>query len=122
MRREAVALASILLLTACGEQTPGTDTNQNNSNEDPVCGDNLAEPQEDCDGTDLGGQSCESLGFWGGTLRCRETCQLDWSDCILLPRICGNDIADPTEECDGRDVKGQTCADFGFENGNLVVL
>jgi cysteine-rich repeat protein len=39
-----------------------------------VCGDNLAEGPEVCDGTDLRGQSCLSLGFSGGTLQCATDC------------------------------------------------
>jgi len=39
-----------------------------------VCGDNLAEGPEVCDGTDLRGQSCLSLGFSGGTLQCATGC------------------------------------------------
>ena len=37
---------------------------------------------EQCDGAKLGGQSCESLGFHGGTLVCSATCQFDTSECI----------------------------------------
>lgn len=47
------------------------------------CGDgtvNLA--GELCDGTDLDGNSCTSLGFLGGTLRCTAGCALDTSACV----------------------------------------
>jgi|CXWL01.1.fsa_nt_gi hypothetical protein len=41
----------------------------------PVCGDNLREGSEVCDGTDLSGQTCASQGFsGGGTLSCNGTC------------------------------------------------
>ncbi|MEA2600003.1 MAG: serine protease [Acidobacteriota bacterium] len=39
-----------------------------------VCGNNLKEGTEVCDGTDLGGQTCVSRGFTGGTLSCNGTC------------------------------------------------
>ncbi|HVR96688.1 MAG TPA: proprotein convertase P-domain-containing protein, partial [Thermoanaerobaculia bacterium] len=39
-----------------------------------VCGNNLKEGTEVCDGTDLGGQTCVSQGFTGGTLSCNGTC------------------------------------------------
>lgn len=40
---------------------------------------------ETCDGRDLGGQTCTSLGFAGGTLRCRD-CTLDTSGCDSCAR------------------------------------
>lgn len=51
----------------------------------PVCGDGVIELGEDCEGTDLGGQTCASLGFAGGTLTCTSGCAFDSSDCIALP-------------------------------------
>lgn len=43
----------------------------------PVC----MEAGEPCDGTDLGGHSCEGEGFAGGTLTCSSECALDLSAC-----------------------------------------
>lgn len=40
----------------------------------PVCGNNLREAPEVCDGTDLAGQTCVSQGFGGGTLSCNAGC------------------------------------------------
>ena len=40
----------------------------------PVCGNNLRETPEVCDGSDLAGQTCVSQGFTGGTLSCNGTC------------------------------------------------
>jgi hypothetical protein len=37
--------------------------------------------EEECDGADLGGATCESLGYAGGTLRCGDWCGLDASGC-----------------------------------------
>jgi hypothetical protein len=36
---------------------------------------------EACDGTDLGGNTCESLGFAGGTLGCSKGCAFDPTQC-----------------------------------------
>ncbi len=36
----------------------------------PICGDGKAEGEEECDGEDLRGETCESKGFVGGTLGC----------------------------------------------------
>ena len=40
----------------------------------------LTEAGEECDGNDLGGQTCTSLGYTGGTLSCSD-CKLDRSNC-----------------------------------------
>ena len=48
-----------------------------------VCGNNVAEAGEQCDGSDLGGFTCNSLGFIkGGKLRCAANCVFDVSGCI----------------------------------------
>jgi hypothetical protein len=41
---------------------------------------------EVCDGADLAGASCESLGYASGTLACRDDCTLDLSRCELCDR------------------------------------
>src|SRR5881394_205980 len=59
------------------------------------------EPLEECDGADLVGQSCESLGFASGTLRCSATCTIDNSGChVCLPLDanlldCGEPLIEP---------------------------
>lgn len=47
------------------------------------CGNGIKEPGEDCDGTDLGGETCTSVGFWGtgGVLGCAPDCGYDVHDC-----------------------------------------
>ena len=50
-----------------------------------VCGNNVKEGGEQCDGSDLGGASCQSLGYSGGTLRCRPDCTFDTSGCYTAP-------------------------------------
>ena len=49
------------------------------------CGNGIIEPPEDCDGTNLGGQTCVSLGFTGGTLACATDCTFDTSGCTGTP-------------------------------------
>ncbi len=49
----------------------------------PVCGNGVIEAGEVCDGTDLGGQTCVSQGFSGGTLACNASCSaFDTSACF----------------------------------------
>jgi hypothetical protein len=49
-----------------------------------TCGDNVREGSEVCDGTDLGGQTCQTVGsFSGGTLACNGSCTgWDTAGCI----------------------------------------
>lgn len=48
----------------------------------PTCGDGAINVAgEICDGPDLGGMSCTSLGFTGGTLTCTTACRFETSAC-----------------------------------------
>lgn len=54
-----------------GECTPSPD----------LCGNGTLDAGEQCDGTNLGGGTCLSLGFAGGTLACAPDCTYDTSNC-----------------------------------------
>ena len=88
---------------------------------DPVCGDNQAERGELCDGSDLRGESCASLNAGTGDLACNETCDgYDFSLCSSLP-VCGNDVVEGGEVCDGTDLDGVvSCASFGYRGTEAV--
>ena len=47
----------------------------------PACGNNIKEEGEQCDGSDLAGETCTSRGFAGGTLGCNANCTLNTSAC-----------------------------------------
>ena len=65
-----------------------------------ACGNDKEGPDEVCDGPDLGGLSCTSLGQGTGTLRCSSDCRsFDFSGCTGAPR-CGDGRLDPGEACD----------------------
>ncbi len=70
------------------------------------CGDGVRNALEDCDGADLGGQTCAGLGFTGGNLSCSAQCTYNTGACTS----CGNNIIDAGEICDGNNLGGQTCA------------
>jgi hypothetical protein len=83
------------------------------------CGDDsIQESFEDCDGTLLNSQSCETLGYvGGGTLAC-DSCQWDTTGC---DGYCGDDILQyPGEECEPGQFHGFTCQDFGYTDGQLL--
>jgi len=83
----------------------------------PPCGNGIIDGGEQCDGTNLGGYTCETLtGLGQGTLACVD-CQLHSAGCHL----CGNgEIEAGPEECDGENLAGETCASQGFVAGELV--
>jgi pimeloyl-ACP methyl ester carboxylesterase len=86
---------------------------------DPVCGDGQIAGAELCDGGDLGGQDCASLGFDCGTLACNGSCDgFDTSGCAL--EICGNDTIECSEACDGAQLDGQDCISRGYAGGVLA--
>lgn len=56
------------------------------------CGNDVAEGDEACDGTDLLAQTCLTQGFASGTLAC-EACAFDTSGCVAAPG-CENGVDD----------------------------
>jgi hypothetical protein len=46
-----------------------------------VCGNGIVEGTEQCDGTNLSGQTCITLGFTGGTLSCAGSCTFNTASC-----------------------------------------
>lgn len=82
------------------------------------CGDEIVDIQsgEECDGSNLNGQTCVGLGLASGDLAC-DSCRFDISGC----GECGNGEAEGGEECDGADLGGATCEDFeDFTGGDLT--
>jgi hypothetical protein len=77
----------------------------------PTCGDARADPGEQCDGSDLGGNSCTTLGFNLGTVSCDAQCHIVTTACV---KLCGNGRIDPGEVCDGT-ADALTCADWGYK-------
>lgn len=97
--------------------TSTTDDSTGLTAGDPVCGDSVKAGDEACDGADLADQTCESLGFPGGTLACDAACAFDLAGCDPV-LTCGNGQLDANEECDA--VPTTTCVDLGFLSGDLV--
>ncbi len=113
----------IFMLAACSPDGGGSSG---------VCGNGVVEHGEECDGTDLAGATCGSLGFTGGVLTCSEQCQLNTSMCMSdgsgtnsstnsgnssTGAVCGNGVVEQGEECDGTVFGGATCESLGFAGG-----
>jgi len=88
----------------------------------PYCGDGAINTvMEECDGADLGGMTCESLGYDGGSLVCSPQCRLDPTGCFTIQPICGNGVVNPPmEDCDGFNLDGETCQSLGYAGGTLA--
>jgi hypothetical protein len=84
------------------------------------CGDGTAQGLEECDGQDLNGLQCTDLGYTGGTLTCDASCRFETTACIGTPAVCGDDVQNGLEECDGTDLAGQDCVDLDFTGGTLA--
>lgn len=59
-----------------------------------VCGDQKIGEGEDCDGLELGGQTCQGLdlGFTGGELACGKDCKFDASSCTSGGTVAINEL------------------------------
>lgn len=89
------------------------------SEPEDFCGDGSIDPGEVCDLFDLDGEDCESLGYGPGVLTCQANCgDFNTAGCSTLP-ACGDNHADPGEQCDGLDMDGENCSSLGFDIGVL---
>lgn len=106
--RKIFLLLSIILVSSFGLWLKVSADSQSQGvgiimNVPSFCGNNNLESGEQCDGSDLGGATCISIGFnGGGTLTCSAGCTFNTSQCqavcflagtkILLPNGLGKNI------------------------------
>lgn len=76
---------------------------------DPKCGDGNIDMGEDCDGSNMGTGTCQSLGFDTGQLVCAD-CKYSTTLCT---KRCGNGVLDLGEACD-KDLGLEPCATWGY--------
>ncbi|SVD82925.1 uncharacterized protein METZ01_LOCUS435779, partial [marine metagenome] len=109
-----LTLACALIASGCGEKEPGTA-----DLDVAVCGDGQVSGKEVCDGIEVAGETCVSQGFGEGTLGCSADCMsYDATACRAAP-VCGNNVREADEACDGYDLADQSCALQGYAGGNL---
>lgn len=48
---------------------------------EPMCGNNMLEPGESCDGNKLNGKTCADFGFGGGMISCSGSCDFNLTAC-----------------------------------------
>lgn len=99
----------------------GSSGGAGSSGGSPGCGDGAIAPGEQCDGADLQGFDCVSLGLGPGVLACDPVaCTFDTGNCGPVAGNCGNAAIDPGEQCDGADLQGFDCASLGLGGGTLT--
>jgi len=86
----------------------------------PNCGNGLLDPSEECDTTNLDGETCASQCLTGGVLACTAWCTFDTSGCTGPGPVCSNGVAECTEQCDTNDFRGATCNSLGYDGGTLA--
>ena len=88
-----------------------------------ACGDGIQQSNEECDGKDLGGKTCITEGFYGGTILCTADCKINLGGCSGR---CGDGIRNSaTEQCDGTNFGGtteNTCEVRGFHGAVQPLL
>ena len=67
------------------------------------CGNGILDANEECDGINLGGQTCQGLGYSSGVLNCGADCLFDTSNCIsggggFVPPTPPQIVPDPSPE------------------------
>lgn len=111
LRRSFTWVCLCLALAACDTKTRTVD----------ACGDGFIDPAEACDGAELGGATCRSLGHYRpeGTLQCLPDCTFDVGDC---GGRCGDNAVDHAdgEECDGDNLDDASCSLLGYGGGVLA--
>jgi hypothetical protein len=82
------------------------------------CGDGVKTPDEACDGSDFGADSCLARGYLGGQLSCTAECTVELGLCTS----CGDGVRDGPlgEACDSADLGSETCASLGYTEGTLA--
>ncbi|PKN24175.1 MAG: hypothetical protein CVU65_12555, partial [Deltaproteobacteria bacterium HGW-Deltaproteobacteria-22] len=109
--RTSIFLFSLVFVFSCETEVKNVDS----------CGDSLIDPSEQCDGAELGGVTCENLGYYNklGEVSCRPDCTLDLT-------ACGNRCGDGTvetdhqEQCDGENLNSTSCVSLNFTNGGTL--
>jgi len=93
-----------------------------------ACGDGVLNGVEQCEGADLGGETCMSLGYFTGDLACTDTCTLDQAactNCICVPAsssmslISASEAPSNTGDANGTPVVS-SCAMAGRDISTLV--
>ncbi len=113
------AFRASLMLTAALWAFSAFSCGGSGGNSGPPCGNGKMDEFEVCDGFNLRGYDCASLGFGSGRLSCLNDCSNFNTIACSGPLTCHNNYKDPAEICDGMDMGGATCNSQGYDGGIL---
>jgi hypothetical protein len=90
--------------TTTGPDTTTTTMGGSDTEPGGKCGNGFLEGQENCDGINFGGETCQSLNamYGGGTLSCTDMCQISYENCCYKA---GVQCANNSECCPGLTCK-----------------
>lgn len=113
------AVLLLVAAVACGDDTIAAAPAGSPDAGAAVCGNGVLEPNEECEGFDTRGATCDSLGLTIGAIKCGADCKLDTSGC---GGKCGDGQIQGSEQCDGANLNGKTCAALlgGAATGTLA--
>ena len=92
-----------------------------NANQTNNCGNGNIDSGESCDGSNLNNKTCTDFNFNNGTLSC-NSCNIVTTNCFnsnQTVNLCGNNIINNEEQCDGSNFDNNSCTTYGFNNGTL---
>ncbi|MBU1239394.1 hypothetical protein KKF84_10215 [Myxococcota bacterium] len=106
-------VVGVLLFGACDDASTNNVNNVNNVNNsnninntnntnNVVCGNDVRDFGEECDGTDLADKDCMDLGFESGILGCNTDCSFDLSNCV---EACVNDCSEGETRCNNNNIQ-----------------
>ena len=82
------------------------------------CGNEIRDGIEECDKEDYNEETCQTLGYYGGQLKCDENCRYDLIECMIAGK-CGDNSRNGPEDCDGTDLADANCVQFSYISGDL---
>ncbi|OGZ27290.1 MAG: hypothetical protein A2365_01080, partial [Candidatus Nealsonbacteria bacterium RIFOXYB1_FULL_40_15] len=92
-----------------------TATTGGSSSPGPTCGDSIIQEGEVCDKANLNSNTCQSLGYSGGILKCSSSCKYDTSFCSG-GTAGGGSSNQPTSK-PGTSCTPKTCSSLNYQCG-----
>ena len=88
----------------------------------PLCGNGAIDPEEQCDGANLNGQTCVTLGYERGALSCSAACAFNTSGCQIDHRPATGQTTSYTAGDDGSVQAGHALSYVDNGDGTITDL
>lgn len=125
MQRMIIALFFILSFSAAFFQIPSAMAQTTKVIEAQVklsiCGDGIIEGAEECEGLDLNGATCASIGYLEGDLSCHSSCDFETTECIPLPSPTPTPTPEPTSSPENSSTSNDTSSSQSTSSTPSVV-